>query len=248
MRQLAAILTMSFVAISSAADLSELLRQGDAYNAGHRHAAAVEKFLEADAIDPNNPDILRRIATQYSQQIPDATSKEEKIGLAKSALAFAERAAELAPDISANRLTLAICYGRVAQHESPGKSMEYSRLIKAECEAALKLDPDNDYAWHVLGRWNYEMASLNPALRVMAGAIFGELPDASFERAADCFERAAAVDPQRVIHQVELGRTYLQLGRSDEARKHLETGLSLPIKERDDAESHALARKALDSI
>jgi tetratricopeptide (TPR) repeat protein len=92
------------------------------------------------------------------------------------------------------------------------------------------------------------MAALNPALRMIAGMIYGGLPDASFEKAAECFERAVAIQPRSVIHQVELGRTYLAMGRLDDARKHLEIGLSLPIKEDDDAETLALARKALDSI
>jgi tetratricopeptide (TPR) repeat protein len=239
---------MGVVTATSAADVDGLLRQGDVEAAAHRNAAALKIYLAADSADPDNPDILRRIANQYSQQTQAVSSHQEKVKLGESALAFAKRAVELAPKSSANRLTLAICYGRVALHESPRKKMEYSRLIKVECEAALDLDPQNDYAWHVLGRWNYEMAALNPALRMIAGMIYGGLPDASFEKAAECFERAVAIQPRSVIHQVELGRTYLAMGRLDDARKHLEIGLSLPIKEDDDAETQALARKALDSI
>lgn len=247
-RRIAVLITIGVVTASSAADVAGMLRQGDVEAAARRNAAALEIYLSADSADPDNPDILRRIANQYSQQTQGVGSQGEKVKLGESALAFAKRAVELAPKSSENRLTLAICYGRVALHESPRKKMEYSRLIKAECEAALDLDPRNDYAWHVLGRWNYEMAALNPALRVIAGIIYGGLPDASFETAAGCFEKAVAIQPRSVIHQVELGRTYLSMGRLDDARKHLEIGVSVPMKEDDDAESQALARKALDSI
>lgn len=247
-RQVVALLTAGIVSVLPAADVAALLRQGDAEDAAHQNTAALEKYLAAHAIDPDNPETLRRIAKQKSQLVQDADSESEKIRLGVSALEFAERAVELAPEDSEARLTLAICLGRVALHESPPKRMEYSRRIKEECEAALRLDPKNEYAWHVLGRWNYEMASLNPALRILAGAVFGQLPDASFDRAAECFERAAAMQPRRVIHQVELGRTYLAMGRIDDARKHLEIGLSLPPKEKDDSESQTLARKALDSL
>jgi Flp pilus assembly protein TadD len=100
----------------------------------------------------------------------------------------------------------------------------------------------------VLGRWNYELANFNAALRFLAQAIYGKFPEASNERAAECFRRAISLRPQRVIHHIELGRTYAALGRKEEARAELEKGLSLPSREKDDDETKARGRKALAAL
>ena len=44
----------------------DLLRAGDELDAKNRNQEAVEIFLKADALQPNDAEILRRIAKQYS--------------------------------------------------------------------------------------------------------------------------------------------------------------------------------------
>jgi len=250
MKRLVAAVAWSTLTLSMgiAADVPALIKSGDALDAKNRNPEALELYLQADASRPDDAEILQRIANQYSQMISEMPTHDEKVRIGKLALQFAERAVELAPANSDAHLTLAICYGRVALLESPRERLEYSKKIQSEAEAAVELNPQNDFAWHVLGRWNYELATLNPALRVVAELIFGKFPDASLERAAECFEKAIAVGPDRVIHHVELGRTYLALGRIDEGRAQLKTGLELPNRKKDDSESKVAARKALDSI
>jgi tetratricopeptide (TPR) repeat protein len=250
MKRLVAAVAWSTLTLSMgiAADVPALIKSGDALDAMNRNPEALELYLQADASRPDDAEILQRIANQYSQMISEMPTHDENVRIGKLALQFAERAVELAPASSDAHLTLAICYGRVALLESPRERLEYSKKIQSEAEAAVELNPQNDFAWHVLGRWNYELATLNPALRVVAELIFGKFPDASLERAAECFEKAIAVGPARVIHHVELGRTYLALGRIDEGRAQLKTGLELPNRKKDDSESKVAARKALDSI
>ncbi len=249
MRIVAAVLWSALtLSVAIAADVPTLIRNGDAMDAENRNSEALEVYLQADASHPNDAEILQRIAKQYSQMILEMPTHEEKVRIGNLALQFAERAVELAPTSSDAHLTLAVCYGRVALLENPRKRLEYSKRIQSEAQMAVDLNPGNDIAWHVLGRWNYELATLNPALRAVAQLIFGKFPDASLERAAECFEKAIAVGRERVIHHVELGRTYLALGRIDEGKAQLKTGLELPNREKDDAESKVVARKALDSI
>ena len=109
-----------------------------------------------------------------------------------------------------------------------------SRLIRQEAETAARLDPKNDYAWHVLGRWNYELANFNPFLKALAQAIYGKLPDASNEKAVEYFSKAIALQPRRVAHHLELGRAYLALGEKQKAREKFNKGLSLTSTEKDD--------------
>ena len=231
-----------------AQSVGELLSAGDALDAKNRNREAVEFYLKADAIEPNNAEILRRIAKQYSQQVVSEARDPRNRELARKSLEYAQRAVKCDPNNADARLSLAICYGKSAFMESARRRIEMSRLIRSEAEAALRLDPKSDYAWHVLGRWNYELANFNAALRFLAETIYGKFPDASNERAAECFEKAAAISPDRVIHHIELGRTYAALGRKEEALAELKKGLALPSREKDDGESKERARKALATV
>jgi tetratricopeptide (TPR) repeat protein len=226
----------------------DLVRAGDALDVRFRNREAIEIYLKADALQPNDAEILRRIAKQYSQLMVSESRSPENKDLARKALDYAQRAVQSDPANANARLSLAICYGKAAFLEGARRRIEMSRLIREEAEAAIRIDPRLDYAWHVLGRWNYELANFNAALRFLAEAIYGKFPDASNERAAECFEKAVAFEPDRVIHHVELGRTYAALGRKPEALAELKKGLSLPSREKDDNESKDRARKAIAAL
>jgi predicted Zn-dependent protease len=173
---------------------------------------------------------------------------EERKALQKKALAEAQKAVAADPQSSAARLALAVAYGRVAKDEAPKRQIELSKLIKEEAEEAVRLDPRNDVAWHVLARWNFEMASVNPFLRGLAQVIYGKFPDASTARAEECFRKAIAAGPPRVMHHVEYGLMLVELNRKNDARKQLEIGLSLPAKDQEDEETQQRASQALDRL
>lgn len=42
-----------------------------------------------------------------------------------------------------------------------------------DAKTALALEPKNDYAHHLMGRWHYEMASINAVVRTLVRVLFG---------------------------------------------------------------------------
>jgi tetratricopeptide (TPR) repeat protein len=115
-------------------------------------------------------------------------------------------------------------------------------------DRALKLDPKNDTAWHILGRWNRVLADVNVVKRVLAKALYGELPTTSNEEAERCLKKAIALNPNRLMHYIELGRIYAQMGRKEDARKNIEKGLAMPNKEKDDPETKQLGQETLKKL
>lgn len=246
---------LTFVAIlwlgacleSHGQDYHSLLRSARALDERNENARALELLRQAEALRPEDPELWLLLAKQLSQMVSDAPTRSEKLRLARESVAYAERAVAAQPRNADARLSLAICQGRLAQYEGPGRKIALSKSLKQETEAALRLDPKNDYAWHVLGRWHYEMATLNPTLRVIAETIYGRFPEASMDQAVECLEKAVALGPPRVVHHIELGRAYLAAGRTAEGKKQIEKGLRLPSREKDDEETKARGRAALAS-
>lgn len=227
---------------------ADLVRQGDQLDAQNRNSEAVELYLEAEKLRPDDPGILRRIAMQYSQMMEDAPGRSEKKRLGARALDYALRARNFAPDDAQARVTLAVCYGKVALIESPRQRMQASRRIYEEALAAAEMDPSNSLAWHILGRWQYEVASLNPALRGLVQGLFGRLPEASYSKAVEYLEKAVRLDPSTVLYHAELGRAYLATGEKEKAREEFAIALRLPVKSREDAEAQKRAREVLKSL
>ena len=192
--------------------------------------------------------LLVRIARQYRHLMADATTREEKLRLGSIALDYAQRAAALAPNDAEAQLSIAISYGKMLPFMGIKEQMEASRRIKDTVDKAIKLDPRNDLAWHVLGRWHRVLSDVNTLKRGLGSLIYGKLPQTTTEEAVKCFEKAIEINPNRLMHYVELGRAYAQMGRTVEARRFIEKGLAMPNVEKDDPETKRRGRETLAKL
>lgn len=225
-----------------------LLAKGDALDRKLATRDALAVYLDAEKVAPDNAEVLRRIAKQYAELMPESASEAGKREAGEKALAYAKRAVAADPRNAKAQLSLAICYGRLAPLLDSRTKIAYSKLVKEHVDKAIQLDPSDDYAWHVLGAWHYELANLNPLLRTLAGVIYGRLPSASNEKAVEYFQKSIALVPSRVSHHVELGRTYAAMGKDELARAEITKGLRLPSREKDDAETKRRGREALKGL
>lgn len=234
--------------MARAESTEELLKKGDAFDRKFQPGEALKFYLPAEKQEPTNPEVLLRIARQYRHLMQDAPVKEEKLRLGNIGLTYAQRAAALAPNDCEAQLSVAISYGKMLPVEGTKAQVDASPRIKASVDKALALDPTNDLAWHLLGRWHRVLADVGGVKRALAGVIYGDLPKGSNETAAKCLEKAVALNPRRLMHYIELGRIYAQQGRNDDARKMLAKGLSMPDVEKDDPEAKQRGRELLAKL
>ncbi len=234
--------------ISHAQTSAQLMQDGDAFDRNFQALDALRYYLPAEKLDPSNVALLVRIARQYRHLMSDAKTDAEKLRLGAIALDYGRRAAVLGPRDSDAQLSPAITYGRMLAFQGSREQAAAAPLIKAAADRAIALDPRNDVAWHVLGRWHQALADLGMLKHLLGGMIYGKLPTTTHGAAVDCFERAIAINPRRLRHFIELGRTYAQMGRSAEARKFIEKGLSMPDTEKDDPELKTRGREALAKL
>ena len=240
-----ALMMLSAAAPAGAQDAAELIAKGDAADVKFLPEEALQHYLPAEKLRPDDAELLVKIARQYIYRMGELTTPEAKIESGKTGLAYAERAVKLSPRLSDAHLAISICLGKITQQQGNREKVVASKRIKETAERAVKLDPKNDYAWHILGRWHQALAGMSPIVRGIVKLVYGELPPASNEVALDCFQKAAKLRPDRLIHHIELGRTHAQMGNKEEARKALMKGLAMPNTEKDDPESKRRGREAL---
>lgn len=228
---------------------SDWVAQGDAFDRQFKSAEALEAYQKAAAADPGNAEIERKIAKQYVELVIDAPSRKEKLRLAQLGYDRANEAKRLDPADPEVRLTVAVAAARLAHYTSdPRRKLELSRVVLDETNEALRLRPSYALGWHFLGRWHFEMAQLNPLLRMLAEAIYGKMPPSSNDEAVRHLERAAKLAPGNALFHAELGRAYAVAGRTDDARRELEKALGMPRRNRDDAGAQERARQALKDL
>ncbi len=237
-----------FSILPTQASFDELVRTGDVHDRKFQCDEALKYYLPAVKLQPKNAGLLVKISRQYALRMSDLKKDAEKIASGRTALSYAERAVAAAPDKCDPHLSVAICLGKLTPFLGNRESIESSRQIKISAERAVQLDPKNDFAWHVLGRWHQSLANIGTATRALAGVIYGKIPAASNETAVDCFKKAIALNPRRLIHVVELGRTYAMMDQREESLKYLKKGLAMPESDKDDPETKRRGRTTLKEI
>ena len=228
--------------------VAEHLAKGDVADANFRPTEALKSYLPAEKLEPNNVQIQLRIARQYRHLMSDAKTVPEKLRLGGMAMNYGKKAATLAPNDSEAQLSLAITYGKMLPYQGKKEQVEATPRIKAAADRALKLDPRNDSAWHVLGRWHQGLANVSGLKRTFGEMVYGKLPAGTNAQSIACFEKAIAINPNRLRHYIEQGRTWAQMGDNGKARRFIEKGMAMPNTEKDDPEVKARGREALAKL
>jgi tetratricopeptide (TPR) repeat protein len=140
------------------------------------------------------------------------------------------------------------CLGKWSQLKGAREKVEASTEIKTAAEKAVELAPNDGLAWHLVGRWHQALAGLSGFTRGLAKLLYGGLPPASFDEAIKCFQKALELEPNRLMHSIEIGRTYAMMGMTAEARRYIEEGLAMPDREFDDPETKDRGRQALADL
>lgn len=241
--------TLALASAGAAAESAEeLIEKGDVFYHQLRPAEALKFYLPAEKLDSNNVRLLVRIARQYRHLMSDAMTVAEKRRLGSTAVNYARRAVDLGPDDSEAQLALAIGHGKMLPFLETKEKIATSRAIKVAANKVIALDPNNDLGWQVLGRWYFGLAEIGGFERALARVAYGKLPSATYADAVRCFEKAISLNTNRLMHYIELGRTYAKMDRDDDARKFITKGLAMPDTEKDDPETKEMGRQILKKL
>ncbi len=235
-------------AVLRAADVAALMQDAAAAEQRFDAKTALQLYLQADAAKPNDALILQKIARQYSDLAIDLPDAAEQRRACDQALDYAKRAYALAPKDPENPLSLAICYAKIGFYSDLRTKVENSRLVKKYAEEALALNPNEDFAHHVLGQWNYEVASVGAAKLFLVRLIYGGLPPASTAEGVRQLRRAVELAPDIPAHHAQLGLALLADGQREAGERELQRALALPRKLKYDDEAKRTARLTLEKL
>ena len=215
--------------LTGAEEIETIIAKGDSAYDLYDDDTALVYYENAIALDSSSCEALWK-ASRSAVNVGELGSDDDRDRLYPLAVTLSRKAVALCPDHSDANLSLAIAVGRLALMRGGKTKVELSKEVKEYALKAIELDPENDIAYHVLGRWNREVASLSGLIKALAKVIYGGLPDASKERARELFQQAVALDPNYINHHLELGITYESLEEWEKAKESYETVLRLPAE------------------
>lgn len=250
-RLLSFLVILPFVTFAQMADsVSYFLERGDSsYNKFDNEAALnfYRKALYLD--DQNNYQAAWKICRAYVDLGEVKEDKNERKIYYQKGSDYADKAIEINPEGSKGYLFSSIALGRVALDAGKKEQVRLSKEIKAQVDKSLELNPNDDIAWHVLGRWHRKMATLGWIQRQFANVFLGGVPkDASVEESASCFKKAIEINTGHINHHLELAYTYEELKEKELAKQEYQKVLDLPEKDSDDKAHKIEAEKKIRKL
>jgi tetratricopeptide (TPR) repeat protein len=231
------------------ADRDETLKGSDsAFEEGDHITSG--RMAEALLIqNPCDPEAAWRLSRALIVTSNLEKNRKHQLELLTRALSLSELAISEGPDSSQSYTCLAICRVNLAGLEGGRRQIELAKSGRTAAEKALELNPDNFLACLVLGAWHREIATCGRFSRAIAKIVYGGLPvDATLEQSEMYLRRAVALAPDRINPYHELGITFMEMKRYEEARQAFEKALSLSIKSPDDAIYLEDTRKCLKKV
>ncbi|MBO6525004.1 MAG: tetratricopeptide repeat protein [Balneolaceae bacterium] len=231
--------------------LREIFNAADSIKAESSEATEIHYLKENRLNCEQSSPVSRRISLRYLEWgdtvYDDKGVKEDvdKKELFKEGLMWGRIAVEEDTLNHLNYENLSMGFAAVISVSGLKGKANMADSVRIFAEKAIMLDPRNDRAYHILGRWHYEVSKLSWFTRMLSRVIFGESPKGSFERAINYFEQAIKLD-NIAVHRYWLGMAYLESGNKEEALEQFTILQTLPLVQHNDQYFKDEAKKLID--
>eukprot|EP00127_Corallochytrium_limacisporum_P006232 Clim_evm8s222 gene=Clim_evmTU8s222 len=219
-----------------APDLQSVIALADQLFERNDMEALARLLADYDALAPGSAAIKWRQARCAYKLGDAATDKKQKEAFIREAqnLATEALAMDQDNDFAVHKwyaITLSALGDFLATKEKIGNIMK----IREHFDKACELNPQDPTSRHLLGMWCVGVSEVAWYERRIAAAIFGTIPESTWEEALQHFVEAEKLEPGFYKkNQVMIGKCYLKMGKPEEAKPWLEKALKLPIVDADD--------------
>ena len=229
-----------------AQDINTLIKEANRLESVPDEKAAFHKFKEVLKISATNIYALNKcseLCSRIGQREIKNTKLRDDYYLA--AKIYAETALKIDPKNSESNCVMAIALGRSSMSKSGKEKILNAREVKKHVDAAIANDPQNFKAWHVLGRWQYEISNLNALERSLVKVLYGGLPPATIKQSIVAFEKARALRPEFILNYFEMAKAYKDNHNKNKAITYLQLMFTLPDQTEDDPDIKQKGRALL---
>eukprot|EP00798_Chlamydomonas_sp_ICE-L_P021566 gene21566-28560_t len=206
--------SISFSSPASLSPAQQLLKEGLEKERMSDPEGAVKIFKKLSELEPSAKNTILLAKNLTDQVYLLHLSRNEWIDSSKQAIELASSVIETEPDF-------------VEAH-----MVQLAKAASDDAKRAIALNPGNDLAQHLMGRWHYEMAGINPIVRSLIGMIFGAtLMPGTYPEALKHYREAQRIRPGALVHTVGVAEALYKLGDVGSAVLELKASLEMDIED-----------------
>ncbi len=240
---IALILMSSFNIVAQ--DVNSMLIEAARLEAIPNETAAFHKFRDILKIQPLNLHALNKCSELCSRIAKRQTIEKLRDDYYTAAKTYAGIALKINPLNSEANCVMAMVLGRSSMAKSGKEKIANAKEVKKYVDIALKYDPQNYKAWHILARWHYEITNLSLFEKAAVKVLYGGVPPASIKESIYAFEKVRTISPGLILNYYEMARAYRQINKNEKAIAFIKLMLTLPNQTEDDPEIKEQGRKLL---
>ncbi len=231
---IAVVFILCSVVPCTAQDINALIKEGYRLESIPNEKASFQKFKEVLKINATNIYALNKCSELCVRIGQRETNKQLRDDYYTAAKIYAETALKIDPNNSDANCAMAMALGRSSMSKSGKEKITNAKEIKKYVDIAIKNDPKNYKAWHVLGRWHYEISNLNVLETTVVKVLYGGLPAASLSESIKSFEKVHDLTPGFILNYYEMAKAYKENNNKTKAIAYINEMLTLPIHTEDD--------------
>lgn len=209
----------------------EFLLQGDEKYSSFDNQSALENYLQAYKLSPDNYDVLFRLSRTYNdrgEEFYEYHEMDSSRTMIDYALQYSEKLVKNYPDSAASYAFLAMSYGNEAMHAGGKEEIKLAHKIEENAKKSLSLDPNQYLSYVILGIYYRKIADLSWFERMFANTFFGSVPEGSYEESIQMFKKAMDLYPKTIVASFQLALTYETMGDKGNETELLKKLLTYP--------------------
>uniref|UniRef100_A0A3P9MEV9 Regulator of microtubule dynamics protein 3 n=1 Tax=Oryzias latipes TaxID=8090 RepID=A0A3P9MEV9_ORYLA len=230
-------------------ELALLLAQSDILHTGDASlkAEGFRLLLDNRAEHGHSREFLWRLARAYVDVYFAAQDKQERMSYAQKGRDEAEAALKRNGLNAECHKWLAVLSSLSAEHDSTHSKLKSGFLLKEHLDRALRLRDDDPVCYFLLGRWCFEVASLDWLEKKAAAALYRSAPTSSLHDALENFLKAEELSPgfSRTV-RLYIAMCHKELGNISEATNWAELALNT-ASSCDEAPTNAAEARKLEA-
>ena len=215
-------------------DLKSMIHEAERLESLPNEKAAFEYFKVVNKKFPGNVHVLTKCSELCSRIGNRESDTKSRDAYYEAGIIYAKQALKIDPNSDEAHVSYAIALGRTSLLKGGKAKIADAKEIKNHADIALRINPSNFKAWHIIGKWNFEVSNLNMLEKTATKVFYGGLPGATLKNAIIAYEKARALKTGFLLNHLELAKAYKRNDDDKKAIASLRQIIALPAQTEDD--------------
>lgn len=233
---------------SMAQSAEELLTQAQTLTKQMKETEALAKYKELLQVSPGHVAAFTQSSLICSREAARQKDKAAKQTWLDQARIYAYEALKAEPENAEANYAQAVYYARLAQISGAKEKVAAAKEVKKYADLALKFKPDYAEAFHLIGKWNFDLYNLGSIEKAAAKVLFGGVPPGTMEEAIANYEKCMQLKPSFILNYLDLAIAFKQNNQETQSMEVLNKAVKLRPIFQDDIAYKAECKKMLEDM